>query len=184
MSSPAAAPKRRSLIPGILLGVLAVILLGIGGIVYGIASLFAPGTYTETVEIPSSIQADFDAGAYSIFLDGDSTMDESDPISLLLCTIENGGEIQEVSGADRGGVSIEVGEHEWVGDFAAKSGPTTVTCDFASGRESSDYFYFVQPATPAAPVAAIVLFVLGGVLLLGAAALILRAVFSRRRPAA
>lgn len=181
MTTPAAAPKRRSLVPGVLLGVLAVILLGIGGIVYGIAALFAPGTYTETVEIPSSIEADFDAGNYSIYLSGDSTMDESDAISLLLCTVENGGGTQEVSGADRGGVSIEVGEHQWIGDFTAKSGPTTVACDFANGRESSDYFYFVQPAAPAAPVASVVLFVLGGVLLLGAAALILRAVFSRRR---
>jgi hypothetical protein len=181
MSTPAAAPKRKSLVPGILLGVLAVILMGIGGIVYGIASLFASGTYTETVEIPNSIQAEFDAGRYSIFLDGDSTMDEADPISSLLCTIENGGETQTVSGADRGGVSVEVGEHEWIGDFTGKSGPTTVTCDFASGRDSSDYFYFVQPAAPPAPVATIVLLVLGGVLLLGAAALILRAVMSRRR---
>jgi hypothetical protein len=183
MTTPAAAPKRRSLVPGILLGVLAVILMGIGGIVYGVSSLFTPGTHTETVEIPNSIEADFEAGRYSIFLDGDSTMDESDPISLLLCSIENGGETQEVSGADRGGVSVEVGEHEWIGDFTAKSGPTTVTCDFASGRESSDYFYFVQPAAPPAPVATIVLLVLGGVLLLGAAALILRAVFSRRQSA-
>ncbi|MEQ1738024.1 MAG: hypothetical protein ABL886_16670, partial [Rhodoglobus sp.] len=154
MSTAPAAPKRRSLVPGILLGVLAVILLGIGGIVYGIASLFAPGTYTETVEIPNSIQADFDAGAYSIYLDGESTMDESDPISSLLCTVDNGGETQEVSGGDRGGVSIEVGEHQWIGDFTAKAGPTTVTCDFASGRESSDYFYFVQPAAPPAPIPA------------------------------
>lgn len=183
MTTPAAAPKRRSLVPGILLGVLAVILMGIGGIVYGIFALFVSGTYTQVTEIPNSIEADFDAGRYSIFLDDDSTIDESDPVSLLLCTVENGGEIQEVSGADRGGVSVEVGEQQWIGDFTAQAGPTTVTCDFASGRESTDYFYVVQPAAPPAPVATIVLLVLGGVLLLGAAALILRAVFSRRRAA-
>ena len=183
MTTPAAAPKRRSLVPGILLGVLALILMGIGGIVYGVASLFAAGTHTQPAEIPNSIQAEFDAGRYSIFLDDDSTMDENDPVSLILCAIENGGETQQVSGADRGGVSVEVGDDEWIGDFTAKAGPTTVTCDFESGRESTDYFYFVQPAAPPAPVATIVLLVLGGVLLLGAAALILRAVFSRRQPA-
>jgi hypothetical protein len=183
MSTPAAAPKRRSLVPGILLGVLALILMGIGGVVYGVSALFAPGTHTETVEIPNSIEAEFEAGTYSIFLDGGSTIDESDPVSLVLCVVENGDKTQEVNGADRGGVSVEVGEHEWIGDFTATSGPTTVTCDFASGRDSSDYFYFVQPATPPAPVGTIVLLALGGVLLLGAAALILRAVASRRRTA-
>lgn len=181
MTTPAAAPKRRSLVPGILLGVLAVILLGIGGIVYGISAIFTSGTYTETVEIPAAIEGDFEAGTYSIYLSGESTKDESDPISLLVCSVENGGEVQEVNGADRGGVAIEVGENEWIGDFTAEAGPTTVTCDFASGRESSDYFYLVQPASPPAPAAAIVLFVLGGALLLGAAALILRAALSRRR---
>jgi hypothetical protein len=180
MTTPAAAPKRRSLVPGILLGVLALILMGIAGIVYGIAALFAPGTHTDTVEIPTSIEQDFEAGNYSIFLDDDSTIDENDPVSLILCQVENGGETQEVNGADRGGVSVEVGEDEWIGDFTAQAGPTIVTCDFASGRESSDYFYFVQPAAPAAPVGTVVLLVLGGILLLGAAALILRAVFSRR----
>jgi hypothetical protein len=180
MTTPAAAPKRRSLVPGILLGVLAVILMGVAGIVYLIASLFVSGTYTQPAEIPNSIEQDFEAGNYSIFLDDDSTMDENDPVSLLLCTIENGGETQEVDGADRGGVSVEVGEDEWIGDFTAESGPTTVTCDFANGRESTDYFYFVQPAAPPAPAGTVVLLIIGGVLLLGAAALILRAVFSRR----
>jgi hypothetical protein len=183
MTTPAAAPKRRSLVPGILLGVLAVILMGIAGVVYLIASLFVSGTYTQPTEIPNSIEQDFEAGNYSIFLDDDSTIDENDPVSLLLCTIENGGETQEVNGADRGGVSVEVGEQEWIGDFTAEAGPTKVTCDFASGRESTDYFYVVQPAAPAAPIGTVVLLVLGGILLLGAAALILRAVASRRRTA-
>jgi hypothetical protein len=180
MTTPAAVPKRRSLVPGILLGVLAVILLGVAGLVYLIASLFVSGTRSPVTEIPNSIEQDFEAGNYSIFLDDDSTIDENDPVSLLLCTVENGGETQEVSGADRGGVSVEVGEQEWIGDFTAVAGPTTVTCDFANGRDSTDYFYVVQPAAPAAPVPTIVLLVLGGVLLLGAAGLILRAVFSRR----
>jgi hypothetical protein len=180
MTTPAAGPKRRSLVPGILLGVLALILMGIAGIVYGVAALFASGTHTDAVEIPTSIEAEFEAGSYSIFLDDDSTIDENDPVSLILCQVENGGATQEVNGADRGGVSVEVGEHEWIGDFTAKAGPTTVTCDFASGRESTDYFYFVQPAAPAAPVGTVVLLALGGILLLGAAALILRAVLSRR----
>ncbi|MEO5919752.1 MAG: hypothetical protein ABIQ01_01280 [Pseudolysinimonas sp.] len=180
MTTPAAAPKRRSLVPGILLGVLAVLLIGVGGVVYGVAALFAPGTYTQIVEIPNPIQDDFEAGRYSILLDDDSVADESDPVSLLVCTIENGGETQEVKGADLGGFSTETNGDELIGDFTAKAGPTTVTCDFASGRESTDYFYFVQPAAPAAPVATIVLLALGGILLLGAAALILRAVFSRR----
>ena len=177
MTTPAAAPKRRSLVPGILLGVLAVILMGIGGIVYGIASLFATGTYTRAGRDP-----ELDRGG---FRGGEATRSSSTttarstraiPSPCSLCTVENGGETQEVSGADRGGVSVEVGEHEWIGDFTAQAGPTTVTCDFASGRESTDYFYFVQPAAPPAPVGTVVLLVLGGVLLLGAAALILRAV--------
>lgn len=180
MTTPPAARPRRSLIPGILLGVLAVLLLAAAGIVYAIAAIFAVGTRTETAEIPTSIEAEFEAGTYSIWLDDDSTIDENDPISQLLCVIENAGETHEVSGADRGGVSLESGGDEWLGDFTVLAGPTTVTCDFASGRESTGYFYFVQPAAPAAPIGTVVLLVLGSGLLLGAGALILRAALSRR----
>jgi hypothetical protein len=180
MTTPPAARPRKSLIPGILLGVLAVLLLGAGGIVYGISAIFASGTHTETVEIPNSIEADFEAGTYSVWLDDDSTSDENDPVSQLVCVIENAGETHEVRGADRGGVSLESGGDEWVGDFSVAAGPTTVTCDFASGRESTGYFYFVAQAAPAAPIGTVVLLVLGGILLLGAGLLILRAVLSRR----
>lgn len=180
MTTPAAARPRRSLAPGILLGVLAVLLLAAGGLVYAISAIFAAGTRPPVVEIPNSIEADFEAGRYSIWLDDDSTSDESDPVSLLLCVIENAGETHEVSGADRGGISLESGGDQWVGDFTVASGPTTVTCDFASGRESTGYFYFVQPAAPGAPVGTVVLLALGGGLLLGAGALILRAALSRR----
>jgi hypothetical protein len=178
MTTPVARP-RKSLAPGILLGVLAVLLLGAAGIVYAISAIFSAGTRTETVEVPTSIEAEFEAGTYSIWLDDDSTSDENDPISQLRCVIENAGETHEVSGADRGGVSLESGGDEWVGDFTVVDGPTTVTCDFASGRESTGYFYFVAPAA-AAPIGTVVLLVLGGVLLLGAGLLILRAALSRR----
>jgi hypothetical protein len=82
-----------------------------------------------------------------------------------------------VRGADQTLVGSDDDGDELIGGFSTSGGPTTVTCDFADGHASSDYFYRVQPASPAALVAAVVL-LLAGLIAGGAAALII--VFSVR----
>jgi len=184
MTTPAAAPKRRSLVPGILLGVLGVLILVIAGVIYAASAIFTtflPGS--PVAQVPQPIGLELDAGSYDIYLSDDTTADTGDAVDSIVCVVENGGSTQEVAGADQAGVSVEVSGNQLIGSFTAAAGATTVTCDFPDGRDGSGYYYMLQPAAPPLPTPVIVMLVLGAVILLGAAALILRAVASRRQAA-
>lgn len=177
-----AGARRPSLVPGILLGVLGVLLLVIAAVIYAVGAVISIVSGSALAEMPEPLTLQTQSGAYEIYLSGDSTRDVNDPVSQITCAIETGGLTQEVSGASLRGISVESSGNELIGGFTAEAGPTTVTCDFTDGHESSNYFYLVQSAAPL-PVPVIVLLVLGGIAVLGAGALILRWVRGRSRPA-
>jgi len=171
-ATPVPSPRRRSLAPGILLGVLGVLLLIIAGIIFGISQIGARLSSSPAVEIPESLELDLKAGDYEIYLTDDSIRDISDPVSALVCDVDSGGLAQQVRGSDQTLISSETDGDELIGGFNVTGGPTTVTCDFADGHASTDYFYRVQPSSPAVSVTALVL-LLAGLAALGAAALLI-----------
>ena len=171
-ATPAPAARRRSLAPGILLGVLAVLLLIVAAVIFGVSQIGARLNSSPAVEIPQALELDLAAGDYDIYLTGDSIHDISDPVSAIVCLVEGGGMQQEVRGADQNLIGSEESDDELIGGFTATAGPATVTCDFADGHASTDYFYRVQPASPGASIAALVLLV-AGLVAGGVAALII-----------
>ena len=171
-ATPAPAARRRSLAPGILLGVLAVLLLIVAAIIFGVSQISARLNSSPAVEVPQALELDLAAGNYDIYLTDDSIRDISDPVSAIVCLVDAGGAQQEVRGADQNLIGSEENDDELIGGFASTGGPATVTCDFADGHASTDYFYRVQPASPSASVAALVL-LLVGLVAGGAAALII-----------
>jgi hypothetical protein len=170
-ATPAPTPRRRSIAPGILLGVLAVLLLIIAGVVFGVSQIGARLSSSAEVEIPQPLELDLAAGSYDIYLTDDSIRDMSDPVSAIVCDTSSSGSEQQVRGSDQNFISSEDGGDELIGTFTTAGGPTTVACDFADGHASSDYFYRVQPASSAS-VAAVVLLI-AGLAAGGAAALII-----------
>jgi hypothetical protein len=178
-ATPAPAPRRASLAPGILLGVLSVLLLLVAAVVFGVSQISARISSSADIEIPQSLELDA-AGSYDIYLTDDSIRDMNDPVSAIVCTVSSEGLEQQVRGADQNLIGSEDGGDELIGGFTVTGAPTTVTCDFADGRSSSDYFYRVQPASPSASVAALVLLVTG-LVAGGAAALVIVMRLRRRR---
>lgn len=171
-ATPAPTPRRRSIAPGILLGVLSVLLMLIAAVIFGVSQIGARLNSSAASEIPQPLELDLAAGSYDIYLTDDSIRDMNDPVSAIVCDVTSNGPEQQVRGADQNLIGSEDNEDELIGGFTATGGPTTVACDFADGRSSSDYFYRVQPASPAASVAALVL-LLTGLVAGGAAALII-----------
>ena len=179
-ATPAPASRRRSLAPGILLGVLAVLLLLIAAVVFGVSQISARLSSSPTVEIPQPLELDLAAGSYDIYLSDDSIRDMDDPVSAIVCDVTNGAP-ERVRGADQTLVGSDDNGEELIGGFTASGGPMTVTCDFADGHASSDYFYRVQPSSPPALVAAVVLLVAGLVAGGVSALIIVVTVRARRR---
>jgi hypothetical protein len=171
-ATPAPAARRRSLAPGILLGVLAVLLLITAAIIYGVSQIGARLNSSPAVEIPQALELDLAAGDYDVYLTDDSIRDISDPVAAIVCIVEAGGSQQEVRGSDQNFIGSEENDDELIGGFATPGGPTTVTCDFADGHASTDYFYRVQPASPGVSTAALVLLA-AGLVAGGASALII-----------
>ena len=171
-ATPAPAPRRASLAPGILLGVLGVLLLIAAGVVFGISQISARLSSSAEIEIPQPLELELAAGNYDIYLTDDSIRDMSDPVSAIVCDTSSSGSEQQVRGSDQNLVSAEDGGDELIGGFTTTGGPTTVACDFADGHASSGYFYRVQPASPAAAITALVLLV-AGLVAAGAAALLI-----------
>lgn len=158
--TPAPAPRRRSLAPGILLGVLSVLLLIVAAVIFGVSQIGARLSSSADVEIPQPLELDLAAGSYDIYLTDDSIRDMNDPVSAIVCDTSSSGSEQQVRGSDQNFTSSEDGGDELIGSFTTTGGPTTVACDFADGHASSDYFYRVQPAASAS-VAAVVLLIAG-----------------------
>jgi len=179
MTTPA-APRRRSIVPGILLGVLGVILLAIGGGIYGVSAIGESLQAGSPTEVTQTFEAEnLAAGGYAIYLTDD--LGEplvSDPVSALTCAVENGGDTQTVV-ADPFS-SAEVGSSELIGSFRSTGGAASVTCTWIDGHASTGYTFAVLPSS-GPPVAAIVLFILGGVAILGGGLLILLRVMARAR---
>ena len=171
--------KRPSIVPGILLGVLALILFAIGGAVTLISSVGEAFLASEATEIPNTLEAeDLTAGGYAIYLTDDLGEPQvSDPVSSITCDVVNGGTTQTL--VTNPFVSQESGTMQLIATFTSVGGPASVTCSWIDGHDSTGYFFVVTP-NKGVPVAAIVLFILGGVVLVGGGLLILRAVLARR----
>lgn len=174
------AARRPSIIPGILLGVLALILFAIGGAVALINSVGEALLASEATEIPNTLEADdLAAGGYAIYLTDDIGEPQvSDPVSSITCDVVNGGTTQTL--VTNPFVSEETGSMELIATFSAVAGPASITCSWIDGHDSTGYFFVITP-NKGVPVPAIVLFVLGGVVLVLGGLLILRAVLARQR---
>lgn len=179
MTTPA-APRRRSIVPGILLGVLGVILLLIGGAVFAVSSISATFQAGNSTEVTQTFEDEnLAAGGYAIYLTDDIGEPlVSDPVSAITCAVENGGATQTVV-ADPFS-SVEAGSSELIGSFRSTGGAASVTCTWIDGHESTGYTFQVLSSN-GPPVASVVLFILGGVAILGGGLLILLWVMARRR---
>lgn len=179
MTTPA-APRRKSIVPGILLGVLGVILIAIGGAVFAVSAIAESIGAGNSTEVTQTFESEnLAAGGYAIYLSDDIGEPlVSDPVSAITCAVENGGASQTVV-ADPFS-SVETGASELIGSFRSTGGAASVTCSWIDGHESTGYTFEVLPSN-GPPVASVVLFILGGVAILGGGLLILLRLMSRAR---
>jgi hypothetical protein len=161
--------------------VLAIILFAIGGIVALVGLVGQGALQSPRAEIPHALQFDIVAGQYSIFVDTEGAQGGPDvnATQAVMCDIDNAGTAIQVLGSSQTLGNAETPLGELIGDFTAKAGPTTVTCDLAGHPESSGYEYVVAPAAQIS-VGTIVFLVLGGLALVGSGLNWLA--WARRRP--
>mgnify|MGYP000334591631 CR=1 FL=1 len=121
----------------------------------------------DRAEIPEPLTFDAGGGDYQLTLLADPLAIQSpyiggnNAVAYFLCTIDrsDGTTVEVDGGTQLSRVESDLGIE--IGGFSAPAGPTTATCAFKDGRDSSFYYYSVAPKSSIVTTVGIAILVAG-----------------------
>ena len=155
------------------------LILGIGGAVTVAISQGAQVAFgADRAKIPRPLTFDAGGGDYQLTLLADPLAIQSpfiggnNAVANFLCTVDrsDGTSVEVDGGTQFLRVESDLGTE--IGGFSAPAGPTTATCAFKDGRDSSFYYYSVAPKSPIVTTVGIAILI-AGVVVLGLGILLL-----------
>jgi len=148
------------------------LVLGVGGAATVAISQGAQIAFgADRAEIPEPLTFEAGGGDYQLTLLADPLAIQSpyiggnNAVANFVCTIDrsDGTTVEVDGGTQLSRVESDLGIE--IGGFSAPAGPTTATCAFKDGRDSSFYYYSVAPKSSIVTNVGIAIVVIGVVLL-------------------
>lgn len=159
--------RRRSLVLGLWLTLLGVVGLVVGGFVLAGNQAAQVLAAADRAQVPDPLRFEAEDARYTVILLPSplGVGVPGDAVAGLACDVVRAdGSTVRIRGS-RQGLSVETGVGATVGSFDAVAGPTTVTCDFVVGSNSSGYFVSVAEQRPGVTAIGLVGMVGGGLVL-------------------